>query len=289
MSRFCVRCGREESDKVKLIGYLCVDCFLREKDIASMPKRISLEVCPSCGSIKLGDTWYSSEDFGNDLRIPISYIVSGRLRPGSDLVTGVRISNINIVKTNERIYAEIEVEGFYKDIKLAKTYLTEILILRRLCPLCTAAKTGSFEALIQIRGFPKLSETKRKMILRYIDSLPQDLKNNISGIDHVKNGINLRMITKKVAENLANNIAKEFKGFISYISEENIKTTSSGRTSRRVISLRIIDLEENDYININGKPYTIEKILDKGVFAKDRDGRRVFISIEELIRSIKVR
>ncbi len=286
MTRFCARCGKEEDEKTRIIGYLCVDCYIKERDIANLPKRIDLIICPNCGSVKVGDSWLPAEDFRHDLVIPLSIILSSRLRPAGEM-SEVEIKDINIVEREHRMFAEVRISGRVEDIELTKTYIVEVDIIKKLCPLCLAQKTKSYEAVIQVRGYPKLSHEKIREIKRYIEVLPETIKNFISDIEESKWGIDIKVASKNIAFNLANNLIKEYRGYIAGVSDEDIRASASGRFSKKIISVRIFDIKKNDVIEIKGSKYLVDKIDEKEIVIRDRNGDKEIISFDELIKLLK--
>ena len=288
MPRFCVRCGREESDNVKIIGYLCVDCYIKEKDIALVPKRIDIVSCPSCGSVKIGSTWLSSKDFSDDLAIPLAIILTQKIK-ALDEFRNMHIKDLRLVPREDKLFAEVDIGGEIKDIELVKTYLIEINFVKRLCPTCLAHKTKTYEAVIQIRGVPRLSKELSEEIREYIDNLPTNLKSYISEISNVRGGIDLKITSKAIAMSIANNIIKSYRGYISNMTEENIKQTPAGKVSKKIISIRILDLRENDVIEIRGSRYLVSRVGSDNIVIIDRSGVKRSFSYDELIDLLKKR
>ncbi|MGC9148262.1 MAG: NMD3-related protein [Sulfolobales archaeon] len=286
MTRFCARCGREEDEKTRIIGYLCVDCFIKERDIAILPQRIDMIFCPNCGSVKIGDSWLSAEDFRHDLVIPLSIILSSKIKPARE-IDEVEIKDILLVERNQRLFAEVRVSGRVEDIELAKTYVIEVDIVKRLCPVCIAQRTKSYEAVIQVRGYPKLSLEKIRDIKRYIEDLPETIRNFISDIEENKWGIDIKVTSRNIALNLANSLIKEYKGFIAGVTDENVRVSASGRFSKKIISLRIFDIKKNNVIEIRGSKYLVDKVDEREIVIRDRNGDREVISFEELIKLLK--
>jgi len=56
---FCVNCGKETDN---LIEGLCLDCYSRKGGFASIKKRrLKIEVCSTCGSIKYKGRWLQED------------------------------------------------------------------------------------------------------------------------------------------------------------------------------------------------------------------------------------
>ncbi|MEM1632711.1 MAG: 60S ribosomal export protein NMD3 [Sulfolobales archaeon] len=286
MARFCARCGVEESKEIKIIGYLCQNCFLKEKELAYMPSELRLVICPSCGSMKIGDSWISQRDFNSDLRIPLSIMLSTKIKPANEFVREIEIRSIDIVKTERGLNAEILVEGKVNDVILSKKYVKRVVLEKNLCPICMARKGKSYEALIQVRGFPKLSREKYEEILEYISSLPENVRDLITRIDQEKEGLDLMVSSKNIALYIANLITKEYGGVISSVTDKDIRETPRGRTSKKVISIRILDLRKGERVVIKGEPYIFEEISGDSLYLINRNGSRVKYSIDQILRML---
>lgn len=57
--KFCVVCGREDGE---FIGPLCVDCYIKTKDLVKMPRKIQGKYCKICGAEWANGKWIRSRD-----------------------------------------------------------------------------------------------------------------------------------------------------------------------------------------------------------------------------------
>lgn len=57
--KFCVSCGKEN---VELIGRLCPSCYVKSREMARVPKSITITTCRLCGSRKVKGKWVSRGD-----------------------------------------------------------------------------------------------------------------------------------------------------------------------------------------------------------------------------------
>ncbi len=95
------------------------------------------------------------------------------------------------------------------------------------------------------------------------------------------------MTSRNIALNLANSLIKEYKGFIAGVTDENVRVSASGRFSKKIISLRIFDIKKNNVIEIRGSKYLVDKVDEREIVIRDRNGDREVISFEELIKLLK--
>jgi NMD protein affecting ribosome stability and mRNA decay len=95
----------------------------------------------------------------------------------------------------------------------------------------------------------------------------------------------IKMTSREAAFALADYIQRKYGGYKT-VSDENIRRDRSGKTiSRKTISLRILSVEPGKYINLNGKPYIVEDVVDDRIVLRDRNGKKVIMSSSEIYKS----
>jgi nonsense-mediated mRNA decay protein 3 len=276
--RFCSRCGREEGE-IPIIRHLCIHCYLDYHRGGLLPPSIELIACPSCGSYRVGDRWIHPGDFGYDERIIIAYILENSMKIPED-VKKAEIEDLRVLRTE---YGEI-IEGrvalsigdkayrIYKSVRLSRE--------RRLCPQCHKIRGKGYEAIVQIRGFPSMGEELKRKIEGFLESLPEILRGSIAEVESLREGIDLKVVSKHAAQGIANMVRREYGGSIKTSEEGEMRR----RGSRLVIRVRIADLREGEYIRIGGSPYIVARVAEDGITLIDRNGKRISVSREELLR-----
>lgn len=54
--RFCVECGK---DAEHTVNGMCMGCFLRDRELLSMPDHVDLNMCTECGQFQRHGDWVS--------------------------------------------------------------------------------------------------------------------------------------------------------------------------------------------------------------------------------------
>jgi len=281
--RFCSRCGRDETS-IPIIRHLCVNCYIEYYGSELISRSIHLVQCPSCGSYRLGDRWVSPADVGGDERIVVAYILEEGLR----LPEGFDAAEVEDLRIFGTEYGEV-VEARLRISIRGKVYTlsrrASLLRERRLCPLCHRARGKGYEAVLQIRGHPAMGEDLRRRVGEIIGSMPEALRSLIAEIEESRYGVELKLLSRHAAQAIANAIRRELGGVIKISEEGEVRGRAGGRRKPRlVVSLRIADLREGMYIRVGGAPYIVEEVLGDSVVLRDREGRRVSMGVEEILR-----
>ena len=282
--RFCAKCGRDERS-VPILRHLCVDCYLELMGRDLFPMSVDLTHCPSCGSYRVGGEWISPEDVGNDERVIIAYILESALKMPEG-VDEADVEDLRVVGTDYGEFVEavvrISVGGSQYKIKRRTGLRRE----RRLCPACYKIRGKGYEAVIQVRGLPSLSDDLLESIEERLKRLPEPLRASIAEVKLLREGIDLKLISRHAAQSITNIIRKEFGGRVMETEENTAgRGSRAGKRSRLVISLRIPSIEEGSYIRINGQPYIVEKVSEENVTLINRDGKRVTMTKKDLVKS----
>lgn len=130
----CPTCGRT-SDSVAFIEAFCIGCYPAR---VKVPAGLSLEKCKRCGRMHLQGAWmpYSPKKIAD-------YMVS---KCKGDFATahydiGTQKAGFIIVKGGERLTVERTIPLEVKDT---------------ICPQCSRASGGYYEAIIQLRGMNRV-------------------------------------------------------------------------------------------------------------------------------------
>ncbi len=199
----CIRCGKREAK----IGYLCEECYNDTHELFKI-NNFKMMICPSCGRYNV-NVWKESDD-------PIKSAVMEKIKPIGD----IKEINVETEKKSGRIIAKITAKGFIKPSTIPKTETKEITIQvkNKLCPICVKKSGNYYEALIQVRG-----GKKEKLLKIILDS--KEMKDNIVRVKNLKEGYDIFVIDKKVAENRVKSInGIIFKRSFKLVGRKNGKT-----------------------------------------------------------------
>lgn len=205
--QFCPKCGREESPEHPFIKGFCIDCFLEDHELASIPKEIKISFCPKCLSIKFKEKWLSQSK-----KILESLILSKIKSSLSNTSTEFQLEELK----GENLKALVSVKGFFEDTQLTINLQTTLVPLKGTCDACMKQTADYWEALIQLRFEKQPSEKEFSKYFNQIKSLLDSFKETdklsfLLKADRQKNGFDFYIGSNKAARKIARVLEKESK------------------------------------------------------------------------------
>ena len=250
---FCPECG--STDK-RMVGDICIDCFLENFQMIRVPKRVEVEICSHCNS-KLEEGKWSDEN------IPEEEIIYRALERNIKIADEVEneIINLEIDQMKGTIAnCFIEVVGEVQERQLEETHECEVKILKTVCPSCSKIQSGYYESVVQFRAdkreikaeeYEKADDIVEKTLIKQSkkDKLaycPQRAK--------LKEGYDYYIGSLKSGRKVAENLKEAFGGIIKESPRLISEDKSTGKGLYRIwISIRIPEFENNDFIKYDGK------------------------------------
>ncbi|MDT7860654.1 MAG: NMD3-related protein [Saccharolobus sp.] len=234
--RFCVVCGKEN---VELIGSMCVDCYIKNKQLVSIPRKISGKYCKICGAQWIGGKWVRNTNSS-----PVSAVEEIILRelPNKikldENITEFNFNIKNIWKDQGgHIFSTVQFRGKIKDKEFTQEAIINLDVEKAICDHCFRKKTRYYEAIIQLRSKGKEGVDDRKRAF-FESFFSRDIIDNLSDIVEGKEGIDYYFINKSVARKLVSNISSIVDVEINE-SYQNERMKNGKREAKLVISLRI--------------------------------------------------
>lgn len=257
---FCPECG--STDK-KMVGNICIDCFLKDFQMISIPKRIEVQICSHCNSKLEEGKW--SEEF-----IPEEEIIYRALERNIKIADEVsnEIINLEIDQMKGTIaQCYVEVVGDVQDTQIEETHECEVKILKTVCPSCSKIQSGYYESVIQFRAenreikdeeYAKADEIVDKTLIKQSKSdklayCPQRAK--------LKEGYDYYIGSLKSGRKVAEALKEEFGGVIKESPRLISEDKSTGKGLYRIwISVRIPEFELEDFIKYENKIIQVKSI-----------------------------
>ncbi len=155
MIKYCPTCNRS-SEEARFIGEFCEFC-VADKISAGMPGSAEVEKCWSCGRIRTPEG-FAALDYGT---------LAAALRKSMRLTD----CTLDVKSMDERRQSAIvcitckqggEPVTFDKNI--------HVKFLRTMCQACYRRSSGYYEALVQLRGGPRVVETMAESITKFIEA-----------------------------------------------------------------------------------------------------------------------
>jgi len=233
--KFCVLCGREN---VEFIGSLCVDCYIKTKELVKIPQVVKGKYCKVCGAEWVNGKWVRSKD---TTLSPVESIVYREIGKRIEIDPNVEEINYKISKiwrdVNGHSFATIDIAGKLRGREFTVSKVVNINIERTLCPSCLKKKSKYFEAIVQLRFKEGVIDEKKKALFESF--FTDDIIDGLSDVVEGKEGVDYYFINKTAAKRLVSNftsMVKEVKVVESY-QDETIK--NGKKFAKLVISVRI--------------------------------------------------
>ncbi len=198
--RFCYLCGAVTEE---LFKGLCSPCFLGEKELASIPPRISVSLCRGCFRYYSSGAWV---DGGESLtgfaqsagrKETLSHVSKELDHPSVD----VEIKDIKEKGKGLSVELELRVSGTTSGLDYVQELKTVLEIKNVTCPECSRRFGGYYEAVVQLRSeqlddaLSKFHEQLRRLYAR-------DKQAFIAGETSVNGGVDFKLGSSKAAKTL---------------------------------------------------------------------------------------
>lgn len=280
---FCVECG--STDK-KMVGSICIDCFLKDFKMIELPKRIEVQICSHCNSKLEEGKW--SEEF-----IPEEEIIYRALERNikiSDEVSN-EIINLEIDQMKGTIAdCYVEVVGEVEGTQIEETQETEVKILKTVCPTCSKLQAGYYEAVIQLRAdsreikkeeYEKANEVVERTL---INQSKKDKLAYCPQIAKLKEGYDYYIGSLKSARKVVEALKDEFGGIVKESPRLISEDKSTGKGLYRIwISLRIPEFELGDIVRYEDKLSQVSDIDKNRVICFDiEDTKKHSIALKNM-------
>lgn len=266
---FCLECG---STNKKIIGDICIDCFLKDYQMIQIPNRIEVQICSHCNS-KLEEGKWSEEN------IPEEEIIYHALENNikiDDLVEN-EIINLEIEQMKGTIaICCVEVIGEIHGQKIDETHDVEVKILKSVCPTCSKVQAGYYEAVIQFRAHNReIKNEEYDLANKSVEKTltKQSKKDKLAycpQIAKLKEGFDYYIGSLKTARKVSENLKDIFGGVIKESPRLISEDKSTGKGLYRIwISIRIPEFEINDFIRYENKILQVKNINKNRIIGID--------------------
>lgn len=233
--KFCVVCGREDGI---FIGSLCLDCYIKNKEIVKLPTKVEGKYCKICGSEWVNGRWAKNKD---KILTPIESIIYREIAKKMEIDSNVEEINYHIDNiwkdVNGHTFATIDIWGKIKgkDFKLSR--VVDVNIEKTICSDCIKKKSRYYEAIIQLRFKDGEFDSKKRTIFESF--FTDEIIDNLSDVVEGKEGIDYYFINKTVAKRLISNFTSMVKEVKIVESYQNETIKNGKKFAKLVISVRV--------------------------------------------------
>lgn len=144
--RFCVECGK---DQEVTVNGMCMECFLRDRQLLSMPDHVDLNVCTECGQFQRHGDWVSmpiDTAVRRAARETLVCIKEGRITEAEAYIDPRDDYNYRVEFRCTVGIGDAEAEGYASTI---------VRVKNTVCRICSRRTGNYYESILQIRGTGK--------------------------------------------------------------------------------------------------------------------------------------
>lgn len=266
---FCPECGSTDNE---MVGDICIDCFLKEFQMITIPKRVEVQICSHCNSKFDQGKWI-------DEFIPEEEIIYRALEQNIEIADEVsnEVINLEIDQIKGTIAScFVEVVGEVHGAQIEETHDCEVKILKTVCPTCSKIQSGYYESVIQFRADNREIKTEEyakadEIVERTLTK--QSKKDKLAycpQIARLKEGHDYYIGSFKSGKKVAEALTDEFGGVIKESPRLISEDKSTGKGLYRIwISVRIPEFEVDDFVKYEEKIIKITSIGKNSVVGTD--------------------
>lgn len=284
--QFCAICGISEDP---FVDNLCETCYKKEKplDVETI-KQIAVEICSSCGTMRIQGKRFEPEDFTN---------IEEAIR---EIVKGVILEKLRIDGSYKHDYSDdIDEEKInYKRLKrfnVATTITakpleefgeftaildTNVNISRMTCDTCSKYKAGYFEAILQVRGENRqITDKEEAKLEELINIIMKKYEGSrmayILEYEIDKKGITAKISTKMLAEELTRAIKQKTAGKTTIAYELKTKARDGTDVYTNTYLVRLPKYAIEDVVEFENEIWLIRGILTNEIKLESLDNHAI--------------
>ena len=276
MPRFCANCGIDESSGVPIIDNLCLNCYVKLREVVRIPHSVDIPSCRKCGAILIEGKWLYPANSDEAFDIIKRYIAS-TVKPHDDVV--VKDLDVEMIPpdfSRVHIHAYLLIKGRYS---YNYEHDIEVKWVKQLCPVCFRRASRGYDAVVQLR-FIHMDEN----IEIFKDTIESMFQDQLIEVEEVDNGFDFKVASPGIAKKIATIVKKYWKTVKIMESYGDVKRAKDGsRKAKLYISVKVLNLRVGDYVVIDGKAYIIEKVEEKNIVVVDSSGNTSIIDVDYLL------
>jgi nonsense-mediated mRNA decay protein 3 len=254
---FCPKCGNPSET-----GGLCTQCRVGSTPWFTCDNRVKSTNCPSCGAIKVVNTWTDS--------------VAERTELGPDVAKSAVHFHKDVKKTQieatirdisqNRSRATLFLKGTLYSKPVEGTCTVEILWHKEQCDRCNRISGSYYEGVVQVRAEGRTPSTFE---IQTSASIAQQIEDNlqaggerlsfISDMNEIHDGIDIIIGSQHIGLLIAQGIVAQLGG--RYTTHPKLVGEKNGRQLFRVTySVRLPQYQKNDVIKIRNRYYEVLRV-----------------------------
>jgi len=261
MNGFCVECGKETDQTVR---GMCMECFLKDRLLLSLPDHVDLFTCTACGQFFRHGEWASSETEKAIIAVAkeqLSCVKEGRIVSTDSSVESLDDYNYMVTLT-----CNIEIEDFTTRAMAS----TIVRIKNTVCKICSRRTGNYYEAILQVRTMDKdlpsdLQDEVLAKVEKFVDEAAStDANAFITKMEIVQGGVDVYLSLIALGRGLVKVLGDD------YCAETNesaklVGQTRDGLDMYRVSYLvRIPEFHVGDIVRYQKHYYVLKRVSSTG-------------------------
>jgi len=228
--RFCPVCGKAVSfDEIKRFG-TCRACYYRNHPLFTLEKKsLFIQICPTClkyRNLEENDkAWYVPEqkDYKSVWSQAIYHFLVSKIKVSDDIDFAIDFTHEpDVIDSGKKKIVWLELVGKTRDDAVSTDDEREERIRVQMrysigtCNDCAQKRVGYHNSVVQLRASMKRSETDelieemKKDIIEFTSRTEYHGTNQITGIEEVPGGIDIKFMSKPLGKTVANHLRKKF-------------------------------------------------------------------------------
>jgi len=294
LKRFCSKCGKIfTEDETIYEGFLCSQCYGLIEEHIDLPQNYQLRHCIQCGAFSLRlDTQEFPWEYQTGNETEIDFITRQlyehllyRLEKKTDLQFEI------FFKSNMKLTQEADISFIIQGFKGDQVKYQENDLHFRTreisCPHCAKKTGGRFDAIVQIRIQHSRNEADLSRIIEEIQHIEKsenmvNLSSFITRIEKTINGFDLKVSTNVMARALIARLKAKFHFEIKHSKRlMGVEQTTGGDLYRQSTLLRLVPVQKDDQILLEGKLFTVKNITkNKIVLQSPQESKKVQVNFD---------
>jgi nonsense-mediated mRNA decay protein 3 len=245
----CVECGKNK----EAINGVCAECFLKGKQIVTLPHHADLERCTNCEEFFAGGKWVAAET--RDAVEDCAVAVLAAIPEAKILSVGTVSQELDPMNRLVTMEVDTDVAGTVS----ASTVSTTVRIKNTVCKRCSRQLGNYYEATLQIRSSGRtLDDAVRDKIVRRVrHDIETAARNNrglfITKVTEVAGGIDILLSSISMGRTLARDLADSYGGEYKESSKLVGMTEEGNEMHRLTYLVRLPEYNVGDIIRSGGE------------------------------------
>ena len=261
MNGFCVECGKETDQTV---NGMCLECFLKDRQVLSLPDHVDLQRCTTCGQFYRHGAFVPMEQ--DEAAICAAAEELQCISEGKVTDISAALGYLDDYNVSVTLNCKVAVGGFTTDAAAT----TVVRIKNTVCRICSRRSGNYYEAILQIRSSGKtLSKDLQDEVLARVEKLVDgamktDQNAFITKMEIVTGGVDVYLSLIALGKSCARDLADVYAAETDE-SSKLVGQTRDGLDMYLVTYLvRLPEFHVGDVVRFKKKYWLLSRVSGRG-------------------------